>query len=148
MLFRSLVASLIGFIMVGYAPIPESLTRILEDAIPKSSIEQLQSDQFAGIIILGGAISGEDIAIDRGEVVIGDAAERVTKGLELIRKFPNKPFIFTGFSGRVTPRGISEGDAFKQLIREQGLNELSQGHAYYENQSRNTYENEIGRAHV
>jgi uncharacterized SAM-binding protein YcdF (DUF218 family) len=29
------------------------------------------------------------------------------------------------------------------LIREQGLNELSQGHAYYENQSRNTYENAV-----
>jgi uncharacterized SAM-binding protein YcdF (DUF218 family) len=140
---RLLVASLIGFIMVGYAPIPESLIRILEDAIPKSSIEQLQPDQFAGIIILGGAISGEDIAIDRGEVVIGDAAERVTKGLELIRKFPSKPFIFTGFSGRVTPRGMPEADAFRQLIQEQGLNELSQGHAYYENQSRNTYENAV-----
>jgi hypothetical protein len=94
---RLLEASLIGFIIVGYAPIPESLIRILEDAIPKSSIEQLQPDQFAGIIILGGAISGEDIAIDRGEVVIGDAAERVTKGLELIRKFPNKPFFLLVF---------------------------------------------------
>ena len=103
---RLLVASLIGFIMVGYAPIPESLTRILEDAIPKSSIEQLQSDQFAGIIILGGAISGEDIAIDRGEVVIGDAAERVTKGLELIRKFPNKPYLYWFFWKGDTQRNL------------------------------------------
>ncbi len=140
---RLLVASLIGFIMVGYAPIPESLIRILEDAVPKSSIEQLQPDQFAGIIILGGAVQGEEIAVDRKEISLKSSAERATKAFELIRKFPNKPFIFTGFSGRVTPRGMSEADAFRQLIREQGLNELSQGHAYYENQSRNTYENAV-----
>ena len=92
---------------------------------------------------MGGAISGEDIAIDRGEITIGSAAERVTKGLELIRRYPNLPFIFSGFSGGVTPRGRSEADAFKQLIAEQGLAEITQSTAYYENQSRNTYENAV-----
>jgi uncharacterized SAM-binding protein YcdF (DUF218 family) len=121
-------------------PIPEALTRVLEDAVPKPAIQNLNSDQFAGIIILGGAIRGEDIAIDRGEVSIYSAAERVTKGLELIRKYSDKPFIFSGFSGRVSPRGMSEADAFKQLIDEQGLAEQTQGKAFYENQSRNTYE--------
>jgi uncharacterized SAM-binding protein YcdF (DUF218 family) len=36
---------------------------------------------------------------------------------------------------------MSEADAFKQLIGEQGLAEQTQGKAFYENQSRNTYEN-------
>jgi uncharacterized SAM-binding protein YcdF (DUF218 family) len=135
--------SVIGFILVGYAPIPESLARILENSIEKVDINKMPSEQIAGIIILGGAISGEDIAIDRGEITIGSAAERVTKGLELIRRYPNLPFIFSGFSGRVTPRGMSEADAFKQLIAEQGLTEITQSTAYYENQSRNTYENAV-----
>ncbi|MEY4113021.1 MAG: hypothetical protein RL082_1526 [Pseudomonadota bacterium] len=117
--------SVIGFILVGYAPIPESLARILENSIEKVDINKMPSEQIAGIIILGGAISGEDIAIDRGEITIGSAAERVTKGLELIRRYPNLPFIFSGFSGRVTPRGMSEADAFKQLIAEQGLTEIT-----------------------
>ena len=140
---RFLWLSVIGFILVGYAPIPESLARILENSIEKVDLKTIPSEQIAGIIILGGAISGEDIAIDRGEITIGSAAERVTKGLELIRRYPNLPFIFSGFSGRVTPRGMSEADAFKQLIAEQGLAEITQSTAYYENQSRNTYENAV-----
>jgi len=140
---RLLATAAIGFFAVGYMPIPEALTRVLEDAVPKPAIQNLHSDQFAGIIILGGAIRGEDIAMDRGEVSIYSAAERVTKGLELIRKYPDKPFIFSGFSGRVSPRGMSEADAFKQLISEQGLAEQTQGKAFYENQSRNTYENVV-----
>lgn len=138
-----LALAVIGFLAVGYLPIPEALTRVLEDAIPKSSIQNLNPDQFAGIIILGGAIRGEDIAIDRSEVSIYSAAERVTKGLELIRKYPDKPFIFSGFSGRVNPRGMTEADAFKQLIQEQGLSSITGNTAHYENQSRNTYENAI-----
>ena len=140
---RFLWLSVIGFILVGYAPIPESLARILENYVEKVDIKTIPTEQIAGIIILGGAISGEDIAIDRGEVSIYSAAERVTKGLELIRRYPNLPFIFSGFSGRVTPRGMSEADAFKQLIAEQGLAEITQSTAYYENQSRNTYENAV-----
>ena len=140
---RFLWLSVIGFILVGYAPIPKSLARILENSIEKVDINKMPSEQIAGIIILGGAISGEDIAIDRGEVSISSSAERVTKGLELIRRYPNLPFIFSGFSGRVTPRGMSEADAFKQLIAEQGLTEITQSTAYYENQSRNTYENAV-----
>lgn len=140
---RLLTTAVIGFFVVGYMPIPEALTRVLEDAVPKPSIQNLNPDQFAGIVILGGAIRGEDIAIDRGEVSIYSAAERVTRGLELIRKYPDKPFIFSGFSGRVNPRGMSEADAFRQLISEQGLAEQTQGKAFYENQSRNTYENAV-----
>jgi hypothetical protein len=67
----------------------------------------------------------------------------VTKGLELIRKYPDKPFIFSGFSDRVNPRGMSEADAFKQLIQEQGLADSTNTAGFYENQSRNTYENAV-----
>lgn len=140
---RLLALAVIGFLGVGYMPIPESLIRMLEDAVPKPSIQNLNPDQFAGIIILGGAIEGEDIAVDRGEISLKSAAERVTKGLELIRKYPDKPFIFSGFSGKVNPRGMSEADAFKQLIQEQGLADTANTTAFYENQSRNTYENAV-----
>ncbi len=140
---RLLATAAIGFFAVGYMPIPAALTRVLEDAIPKQATQNLNSDQFAGIIILGGAIRGEDIAIDRGEVSLRSSAERITKSLELIKKYPEKPFIFTGSSHRMNPRGMSEADAFKQLIGEQGLADQTQGKAFYENQSRNTYENAV-----
>ena len=137
---RFLVFALLDLLIVGWLPTSEIFLRPLENAISKIDIGKLSVDEIGGIIILGGAIEGGEIAVDRGEISIYSSAERVTKAFELIRKYPDVPFIFTGLSGRITPRGVSEADAFKQLIQEQGL---AGRDGYYENQSRNTYENVI-----
>jgi uncharacterized SAM-binding protein YcdF (DUF218 family) len=137
---RLLLLALVDLLLVGWLPISEIFLRALEDGVPKVQIAQMSEADFAGIIILGGAIEGGEIAMERGEISIGSAAERVTKAFELIRNYPDLPFIFSGFSGRISPVGISEADAFKQLVAEQGLSG-KKGH--YENQSRNTYENVI-----
>jgi len=135
---RFLMLALLDLLIVGWLPSSELGLRVLEDSIPKTSLESLSENDLGGIIILGGAIEGGEIALDRGEISIGSAAERVTKAFELIRKYPDLPYIFSGYSGRINPKGLSEADAFKQLIAEQGLSEKM---AHYENQSRNTYEN-------
>ena len=133
-----MVLALMDLMLVGWLPASEIFLRALEDAVPKIEISKLTANDLSGIIILGGAIEGGAIAVDRGEISIYSSAERVTKAFEVIRKNPELPFIFSGYSGRVTPRGVSEADAFKQLVQEQGLSEQN---AHYENQSRNTYEN-------
>ena len=135
---RFLLLALLDLFVVGWLPSSEVFLRALEDAVPPVNISQVNANDIGGIIILGGAIEGGDIAVDRGEISIYSAAERVTKAFELIRKYPDLPFIFSGFSGRLSPKGVSEADAFRQLIAEQGLADRS---AHYENQSRNTYEN-------
>jgi uncharacterized SAM-binding protein YcdF (DUF218 family) len=135
---RFLLFALANLLLVGWLPTSEVFLRYLEDSVPKIQLTQMVVSDFGGIIILGGAIEGGEITLDRGEISIGSSAERVTKAFELIRKYPDLPFIFTGFSGRLSPVGISEADAFKQLVSEQGLLDKN---AHYENQSRNTYEN-------
>ena len=135
---RFLLLALADLLMVGWLPTSEVFLRAIEDAAPKVNLAQMSEKDFGGIIILGGAIEGGEIAVDRGEVSIYSAAERATKAFELIRRYPDLPFIFSGFSGRLSPKGISEADAFKQLVAEQGLPDKN---AHYENQSRNTYEN-------
>lgn len=137
---RFLLLALADLLLVGWLPTSEIFLRALEDAVPKVNLTQMSENNFGGIIILGGAIEGGEIALDRGEVSIYSSAERVTKAFEVIRKYPDLPFIFSGFSGRLSPVGMSEADAFKQLIAEQGLPDRN---AHYENQSRNTYENVI-----
>jgi uncharacterized SAM-binding protein YcdF (DUF218 family) len=132
---RFLLLALVDLLLVGWLPTSELFLRALEDATPKVSLTQMSAKDFGGIIILGGAIEGGEIAIDRGEISIGSAAERVTKAFELIRQYPELPFIFSGFSGRLSPNGMSEADAFKRLVAEQGLPDRN---AHYENQSRNT----------
>ena len=137
---RFLVLALVDLLLIGWLPTSEIFLRVLEDAIPKVNLAQMTQADLGGIIILGGAIEGGQIALDRGEISIGSSAERVTKGFELIHKYPNLPFVFSGFSGRLAPQGISEADAFKQLVFEQGISDQL---AHYENQSRNTYENAV-----
>jgi uncharacterized SAM-binding protein YcdF (DUF218 family) len=135
---RFLLLALTDLLIVGWLPSSEIFLRVLEDSAPKVSLAQMSERDFGGIIILGGAIEGGIIAADRGEVSIYSSAERLTKAFELIRQYPDLPFIFSGFSGRLSPKGMSEADAFKRLIAEQGLPEKN---AHYEKQSRNTYEN-------
>ena len=124
--------------LLAYLPTSEFVLRALENVAPRTNLSQVGNGDLGGIIILGGAIEGGEIAIDRGEISIYSSAERVTKAFELIRKYPELPLIFSGYSGRVNPKGISEADAFKQLIYEQGLDGAQ---VHYENQSRNTHEN-------
>jgi uncharacterized SAM-binding protein YcdF (DUF218 family) len=135
---RFLLIAIVNLAFIGYLPSSEFVLRALENTTPRVNLTQLANGGLGGVIVLGGAIEGGEIAIDRGEVSIYSSAERVTKAFELLRKYPDLPLIFTGYSGRVNPKGISEADAFKQLIQEQGL---ASAQVHYENQSRNTYEN-------
>ena len=137
---RFLLLALLDILLVGWLPSSQFGLRALEDAIPRPNLSQISSGDIGGIIILGGAIEGGEITADRGEISIYAAAERVTKGFELIRRYPDLPYVFSGNSGRLSPKGISESKAFRQLVVEQGLPEAL---ALYENQSRNTYENVI-----
>ena len=137
---RFLVFALLDLLIVGWLPTSESLVRILEDRVSKSDLASISEKDLGGIIILGGAIHSGNIGPERGEVSLGAAAERVTKAFELMRKYPDLPFIFSGYSDKINPQGISESEAFKQLIFEQGLADRA---GYYENQSRNTYENVV-----
>jgi uncharacterized SAM-binding protein YcdF (DUF218 family) len=127
----------LGF-FIGYMPTSQFSMRILEDAVPQTPLTPELLGQVSGALILGGAVEGGLIARDRGEILIRASAERVTKAFQLLRQYPDMPFIFSGYSGRILPQGPSEADAFKQLLQEQGLGSHP---GYYENQSRNTYEN-------
>ena len=135
---RFLILALVDLALIGWLPTSEALLRVLENTVTKVDYAKLSKDELGGIIILGGAINTSEISLDREEISLRSSAERVTKSIELIRKNSDLPFIYSGYSDRITPKGISEADAFKKLIQEQGL---SQEMAHYENQSRNTYEN-------
>jgi uncharacterized SAM-binding protein YcdF (DUF218 family) len=138
LVWRALWTALSLGLFIGYLPSAQFAMRFLEDAIPQTQLTSEQLNQVGGILILGGAIEGGPITRDRGEVSIHSSAERVTKAFQLLRNHPELPFIFSGYSGRIMPQGLSEADAFKQLLQEQGLGNHP---GYYENQSRNTYEN-------
>ena len=77
---RFLLLALLDFLIVGWIPTSELVLRGLENWAPKISLANLSEGDVGGIIILGGAIEGGEIALDRGEISIGSAAERVKIG--------------------------------------------------------------------
>jgi uncharacterized SAM-binding protein YcdF (DUF218 family) len=133
------IALSLGF-FIGYMPTSQLAMRTLENSVPQTTLTPELLGKVGGVLILGGAIEGGAITRDRGEISIGSAAERVMKSFQMLRQYPDLPFIFSGYSGRLLPQGISEADAFKQLLQEQGLGNHP---GYFESQSRNTYENMV-----
>ncbi|MGF1592954.1 MAG: YdcF family protein [Kiloniellaceae bacterium] len=116
-------------------PLPELALRSLENRFP---VVAPVPQQVAGIIVLGGATDDGAIAAARGQPGLNAAAERLTTAMALHRAMPDKPFIVSGFSGRLVPRGWSEPEITRRLFEEQGL-DLSR--VRFEAESRNTAEN-------
>jgi uncharacterized SAM-binding protein YcdF (DUF218 family) len=126
---------LILFLFFGYTPLSNFLLNKIEDFI-KSSKYPVQ--QLTGVVVLGGSFSQELDSKERNEVLLNDAAERLTKVLEIYIKNPKIIILFSGFSNKVKPIGWSESDMAKKFFLEQGVRLEN---LIFENKSRNTFEN-------
>ncbi len=131
---------LVGVVVVmmaclGVVPISYGLVQRLENSVPNSNIDY---DEVAGIIVLGGGIDGGLIPYERDQVSLNTAAERMTATVQLAREHPCLKIIFTGFSGSFFPKGVSEAEAARRFFEEQ---RIASDRIIYENRSRNTVEN-------
>jgi uncharacterized SAM-binding protein YcdF (DUF218 family) len=75
-----------------------------------------------------------------GKVPLGDAAERMTESIALMRKFPNFELIFSGGEGRLVPTGTTEAELAGAFYADQGLD---MKRVTLESQARTTRENAI-----
>ena len=124
-------------VFYGVIPLSSQPLRFLEN---HSKPADLTDRQIDGIIVLGGFTGDGVVAESRGQANLGPAAERFTAALQWHQKFPTKPLVFSGFSGRLVPDGASEADIVKQLLEDLTID---QTHILFENKSRNTYENAL-----
>jgi uncharacterized SAM-binding protein YcdF (DUF218 family) len=116
-------------------PLPELAVRSLENRFPPPAVA---AEAVAGIIVLGGATGDGAVAAARGQPLLETAAERLTAAMALHRQMPDRPFIVSGFSGRLNPRGWNEAEITARLFEQQGI-DLAR--VRFEAQSRNTVEN-------
>ena len=116
-------------------PLPELALRALENRFP---VPAVVPEEVAGIILLGGATDDGAIAAARDQPVLNGAAERLTTAMALHRQMPDKPFIVSGFSGRLNPRGWNEAEITTRLFEQQGIDPAG---VRFEARSRNTAEN-------
>jgi uncharacterized SAM-binding protein YcdF (DUF218 family) len=122
-------------VMTGVVAAPEVLLKQLEDAYPREAIDISSCE---GAIVLGGAFDSGLRSLERNQVLLTGASERVTTAVALARIYPELKILHAGYSGALDERGLSEAERAARFFAEQGI---APGRVLYENRSRDTYEN-------
>ena len=160
-LFRPLNLAAIGFVIVlvlskfGYSKLKKIITGVLVvfvfsacfTSIPDFLIYQLEIQhpreeivfEPAGIIVLGGGFDNE-ISTLRGNYALSSAGGRILAGLELMKKFPTVPMIYSGGSATIGRAIEPEALSAKKLVEGLFGDKLP---IIYESKARNTWENAI-----
>lgn len=129
-----LATAVVLLAIAAFSPLSALLLRPLEDRFP---VPPANMEAPSGMIVLGGALD-EDLSAARGAPSIGDAAARLTAGVELARRFPQAKLIFTGGSANLRGRGLDEARGVRALWLSLGV---PADQMIFEDKSRNTFEN-------
>jgi len=127
---------LVVFGLLGFRAIPHALLRPLEIRYPVPAADVI--DRHMGIIVLGGALEHPDSFIAHGQVPLGEAAERMTVPVGLMRLHPGLDLVFSGGEGRLLTTGVTESELARVFYQQQGLD---MARVRLEDGSRNTREN-------
>ncbi len=105
--------------LLGFRAIPDALLRPLENRYRVPTAEGI--NQHIGIIVLGGAVGHPDSFSTHSQVPLGEAAERMTVPLGLIRQHPKLQLVFSGGEARLFKTGVTESELARVFYQQQGL---------------------------
>jgi uncharacterized SAM-binding protein YcdF (DUF218 family) len=105
--------------LLGFRTLPDALLRPLENQYPVPRAAVI--DQHVGIIVLGGAVGDPDSFVSHGQVPLGEAAERMTVPVGLMRQHRGLELVFSGGEGRLLTTGVTESELAKAFYMQQGL---------------------------
>lgn len=120
-------------IVAAVSPAGLLMMNVLEQRFPRPALPPT----VAGIIVLGGSFDTR-VAGSRGVPELNEAADRVTEGFALARRYPDAKLLFSGGVAAVFEDDIPEGEAAAQFYAAMGL---ARDRLLLDNKSRNTYEN-------
>lgn len=135
---RMLWGGLFVLVLLGFEALPHALLRPLENRYPVPSQQAL--DHHVGVIVLGGAIEHPAIFEGRAQVPLGQAAERMTVPVGLMRQNPKLELVFSGGEGRLLTTGVTEAEMAKVFYEQQGVD---MARVTLEGGSRTTRENAL-----
>lgn len=136
---RQLVLGAMALLLLGgWAPLPDMLLRNLERQYPEPPTPPIS--QYAGVLVLGGALESAYVSEGTTEPQLNSAAERLTSVLPLLRLSPDLAVVFTGGEGELFGKGLTEADRAHRFFLQQGLDIHR---IRFESRSRNTYENAV-----
>jgi uncharacterized SAM-binding protein YcdF (DUF218 family) len=116
---RMLWGGLVVLGLLGFEALPHALLRPLENRYPVPAPEAV--GRHVGAIVLGGALEHPDIYLAHGQVPLGQAAERMSVPVELMRQHSQLQLVFSGGEGRLLATGVSEAELAKAFYEEQGV---------------------------
>ncbi len=133
---RIVIGSIILLLIAGTSPLGMVLLVPLENRF-----QPWDSSRGAptGIIVLGGVIKSE-ISVQRGDISLGEAADRITAAVELYHRYPNVRIVFAGGNGNVIFPGASESQLAAKFLEDLGI---PREHIELDSSSRNTRENAV-----
>ena len=129
--------ALLALVLACWLPIPVLLLRHLEAQYPQIP-DGADLGRYAGVVVLGGALSNSDIWAVHHQVGLNEQAERMTVAVGLVRKHPQLKLIFTGGIASLPPKGLPEATLAKAFFDDMGV---APAQVQYEAASRNTFEN-------
>jgi len=114
---RLTVASILVLLLVGVLPLGSALLLPLENRFPRWDPAH---GSPTGMIVLGGVINVE-LSAERGEVSLGDAAERLTATVALHRRFPEARILLAGGNGSAPSDAPTESEFAASLLESLGV---------------------------
>lgn len=131
-----LVLGTAGLAVISVLPLSGRLAQPLEDRFLGNPPLPERVD---GIIVLGGAIEPW-LSRERGQIILNDAAERLTETMALARRHPEARVLFSGGNGNLLQEGGAEAVEARTFFGALGLDPAR---LLVEDESRTTYENVI-----
>lgn len=116
---RMLWGGLVVLGLLGFEALPHALLRPLENRYPVPTPEVV--GRHVGVIVLGGATEHPGIYQAHGQVPLGQAAERMSVLVRLMRQHAQLQLVFSGGEGRLLTTGVSEAQMAKAFYEEQGV---------------------------
>lgn len=132
----SLVA--VSIVLLGtaaFTPLGLIMTAVLEDRFPVPPLP----DKIAGIVVLGGGLDTR-VARFRGGYELNEAADRMTAGVALSRRYRDAKLVFTGGVAAIFEDDASESRSAKDFFDEMGV---PAERVLLEDRARNTVENAV-----
>ena len=137
-------AALSVLLLQGWKPLPDALIRQLELRHPELAANTPLQD-FAGVLLLGGALEPAYVWQGHSQVALNEAAERMTAAVPLLQKQPGLRLLFTGGEGELLATGITEADRAALFFASMGV---PRERLVMESASRNTFENAVFSARL
>lgn len=138
---RVTLTGIILLLIVGIAPAGTALLLPLENRFPPWDPSR---GAPTGIIEVGGVINNE-LSIQRGEISLGGAAERLVAAVELYQRYPTIRVVLSGGSADVLFPGSPESVLAGQFLERFGI---PRDRIELETTSRNTMENAVNTARL